>query len=191
MRNLKFALVAIIASTMFIACGSNRNVPTSAVAGGVVVENLPFSSPEYFTDDTHWRGRGTAMSAQLAMGRRVATQNARTLLAQEISSQVRAVATNYANHESVEMDTEEASRFQEGVRIATDVTLNDARVIGEQVLRLPDGRLEVHVVVEMSRDAVIQGITNRISADDRLRLRFDEYQFRRIFEEEMRVIQRR
>ena len=189
-KYFKIAAILLFIGVITTGCGSRRNQPTPVVEGAVLIENIPFSGAAR-QSDTHWRVPGTAISTQLAMGRRVATQDARTALAQQIETQIRAVAQNYANHEAVDFDTEEANRFQEQSIAATATVLNNARVVDEQVFRMPDGRLEVHVLLEMSKDAVRQGIANRISADDRLRLRFDEYQFRRVFDEEMRNFQNR
>ena len=190
-KYFKIAAILLFIGVITTGCGSRRNQPQSAVVDAVAVNNLPFTTAAYRSNDTHWRGVGNSISTQLAMGRRVATQNARTVLAQEIETQVRVVTQSFANHEQVQMDTEEAARFQEMSIAVTNETLNDVRVIGEQVFRLPDGRLDVHIALEMSKDAVGRAIVSRISADDRMRLRFDEYQFRRVFDEEMRNFENR
>ena len=188
-KYLKIAAILLFIGVITTGCGSRRNqLPYQA---GRVEEAVIFGSPAYRSDDTHWRANGNAISSQLSMAQRIATQNARTAIAQQVEAHMRIVGENAARQFFIGTDTEDGQIFNERVTSTTSQTLNDVRIIGERQFRLPDGRVQFYVALEMSKDAVIRAISNSVAADDRLRLQFDAYQFRQIFEEEMRNFENR
>ena len=186
----KIAAILLFIGAITISCGSRRNRSTSVVEGAVEIV-VPFSGAAYQTSDTHWRGRGNGSSIELAMARNIAMQLARTELATSIQATVTAVTERYGDQRQVQDNQLFQSRLQEMGRTVVNQQLNDVRTLGERTFREPNGRIRVYVALEMSRDAVRNAMISSISADEMLRLDFDQHMFRRIFDEEMRNFQNR
>jgi len=184
---LKLAVIAIIAGVVATSCRSQQ--PT--IQAGAERVTIPFQSREFRTDANHFRAVNQGQSVDYAMARRTAMQNARTELASSIEAVVREVTRQYNDQVQVANRQEFETRLQAESRTVVNQQLNDVRVLGEEVFREPDGRLTVWVAIEMPRGALVNSLNDRISRDERLRLEFNQYQFGRIFDEEMRRFENR
>ena len=186
---LKLVAILMLIGVTTTGCRSRRDMPH--VHAQAVEVYVPFSGSNYQTSNTHWRASGDGSSRELAMARRIAMQNARTILAGSIQATVQAVTQQYSDQRQIDDRQEFQTRLEEMSRAVVDQQLNDVRTIGERTFRQPNGNITVHIALEMGRDAVQQALNNRIAADERLRLDFDQHQFRQIFEEEMRRFENR
>ena len=86
---------------------------------------------------------------------------------------------------------EYANKFEEEARAIVNQRLNDVVIKDERVFQEANGSYSYFIVIEMSKDALLNNISDRISRDERLRLDFDQYQFRKIFDEEMAKFENR
>jgi len=189
MKILKTAVMALILIAGATACRSRQELPT--IQAGSERVTIPFQSRQYRSDSNHFRAVNSGTSVDYAMARRIALQNARTELAQGIEATLKAVTAQYADQRQVGNRQEFQTRLEEESRTVVNQRLNDVRIIGDEAFREQDGRLTVWVAIEMSRDALVQSLNNRLSQDERLRLDFDQHMFRRIFDEEMRKFENR
>ena len=189
MKKVFVSLVTV--SLLFAAAGCKSKQPLPSVQAGSVEVEVPFSSREYRSDENHFRATQSGRSPDLSTARRIAQLNARTELAGLVESTIKSVSTNYINQRTVGDRQEFANRFDEEARAVVNQTLNDVRIIGERTFREANGSYTVYVAIEMSKDAMVNALNSRISQNERLRLDFDQHQFRRIFDEEMRQFQNR
>jgi hypothetical protein len=186
-KAMKYIFVSMLAVSMMFATGCRSKQPAlpSVQAGSTEVE-VPFSGREYRTNENFFRATQIGRSPDLSAAKRIALLNARTELASAVEATIKAVSTNYTNQRTIENRQEFASRFDEEARVIVNQRLNDVNIIGERVFREANGSYTYYVVIEMSKDALLNSLNDQISRDERLRLDFDQHQFRRVFEEEMR-----
>jgi DNA-binding transcriptional regulator YbjK len=127
----------------------------------------------------------------LSASKRIALLNARAELAGHIESTIKSVTTNYTNQRTIGDRQEFAERFDQEARAIVNQKLNDVSIIGERVFRENNGTHVYYIALEMSKDAILQALNERIAGNERLRLDYDQQQFRRLFDEEMRKTERR
>jgi Flp pilus assembly CpaF family ATPase len=122
----------------------------------------------------------------LATAKKIALQNAKTELAANIQSTIKAVTDNYTNQISVADKQEFENKFEELQRAVVNQELNDVHVIGEKVFKEKDGKYTYYIAIEMSKESIEHNIADRISKDAKLKLDFDKFQYQKIFDEEMK-----
>jgi hypothetical protein len=183
--------MAVLTVVIFTVSSCRSKQATPTIQAGSERVTIPFQSKEYRSNNTHFRAVNQGNSVDYAMARRIAMQNARTELASGIEAVVKAVTEQYADQRQVGNRQEFQTRLEEQSRTVVNQQLNDVRVIGDEAFREQNGTLTIWVALEMAKDALVQALNNRLSADERLRLDFDQHQFRRIFDEEMKKFENR
>jgi hypothetical protein len=175
-------------SVMMIALGLIVTGCSSVkpVTKGATEVTVPFSEKEYRSDKDFFRASQTGLSPDLATAKKIALANAKSELAGIIESTMKVVTENYTNQRSVADKQEFENKFEEYARVVVVQQLNDVRVTGEKTFAEKDGKFRYYVVLEMAKDAVQNAIAERIAQDDRLKLDFDKFQFKKIFDEEMK-----
>ena len=181
---LKIATMAISVSLAMPACKSSKKAPS--VEKGAREVSVPLSGKEYKTDKEHFRATQSGKSPDLATAKKIALQNAKTELAGNIQSTMKAVIDNYTNQRTVGDKMEFENKFEEYSRTVVNQTLNDVNIIGEKVFKEADGKYTYYIAVEMSKEPVVRNVSDRISKDAKLQLDFDQHKFRQVFDDEMK-----
>ncbi|MDR0694884.1 MAG: hypothetical protein LBF81_06265 [Prevotellaceae bacterium] len=179
-KHFFIAAMAIVASAAITGCKS-----TKSVQSGSNEVSVPLSGSEYRTDKDYFRASQSGKSPDLATAKKIALQNAKTELAGNIQSLMKAVTENYTNQRTVADQQEFENKFEENARAVVNQTLNDVKVIGEKVFKEKDGKYTYYIAIEMSKEPVVNNVADRISKDAKLQLDFDKHQFQKIFNEEM------
>lgn len=162
-----------------------------ADANNLTELKVPFTEQEYRTDKTHFRASQSGASADLATAKKIALLNARTELANNVSSIIKAVINQYTNQRTIENKKEYESKFEEQTMNVINQTLNDVKIIGDKIFKKKRVGYEYFIAVEMDKNIIKHEITKKISADENLKLDFDAYQFNKVFEEEMDKFEKR
>jgi hypothetical protein len=178
---LFFAAMAAFAGVMMTGCKSVKSVQK-----GSEEVSLPFTGKDYRTDKDYFRASQIGKSPDLATAKKIALQNAQTELAGGIQAVVKAVTDNYTNQRTVSDRQEFENKFEENARTVLNQTLSDVKIIGEKTFREQDGRYTYYIAIEMNKESLVNQVVNRISKDAKLQLDFDQHQFRKIFDEEMK-----
>jgi hypothetical protein len=147
---------------------------------------VPLSGKEYRSDKDYFRATQSGKSPDLATAKKIALQNAKSELASNIQTLIKAVTENYTNQRTVGDRQEFENKFEENARAVVNQTLNDVKIIGEKVFKETDGKITYYIAIEMSKDAMVEKVSDRISKDAKLQLDFDKHQFQKIFDEEMK-----
>jgi predicted NAD-dependent protein-ADP-ribosyltransferase YbiA (DUF1768 family) len=179
----KHFFIAVMALTVSVAMTSCKS--TKSVQSDSTEVSVPLSGKEYRTAKDYFRASQSGKSPDLATAKKIALENAKTELAGNIQSIVKAVIENYTNQRTVADRQEFENKFEEYAREVVRQQLNDIKIIGEKVFKEKDGKYTYYVAVEMSKEPVINNVADRISKDAKLQLDFDKYQSRKIFDEEM------
>jgi hypothetical protein len=179
-KHFFIAVMAMAVCAGMVACGGVKSVQS-----GSDEVSVPLSGAAYQTDKDFFRASQSGKSPDLATAKKIALQNAKTELAGNIQSLMKAVTENYTNQRTVADKQEFESKFEENARAVVNQTLNDVKVIGEKVFKEKDGKYTYYVAIEMSKEPVVNNVADRISKDAKLQLDFDKHQFQKVFDEEM------
>jgi hypothetical protein len=179
--------ISILAALVAIAVvmGTGCKTPKSVQSGSNEV-SVPLSEKEYRSDKDYFRATQSGKSPDLATAKKIALTNAKSELAGNIQTLIKAVTENYTNQRTVADQQEFENKFEEYVRAVVNQMLNDVKVIGDKVFKETDGKLTYYIAIEMNKDAMFEKVSDRISKDAKLQLDFDKHQFQKIFDEEMK-----
>lgn len=177
----------ILLSIFTYSCGVKQKY---AEANKLTELSVPFTESQYRSDKDFFRASQSGASADLATAKKMALLNARTELANNVSSVIKAVINQYTNQRNVENKKELESKFEEQTMNVIKQSLNDVKIIGDKVFKSRKGIYEYFIAVEMSKKALAQEVTRKISSDENLRLDFDAHQFNKVFEEEMNKLEK-
>lgn len=184
----KLVFYALILSSMFTySCSVKQKYAT---ANKMTELTVPFTENQYRTDKDYFRASQSGASADLATAKKIALLNARTELANNVNSLIKAVINQYSSQRNIENKKELASKFEEQTMNVINQSLNDVKIIGDKVFKTRKGVYEYFIVVEMSKKSLVQEVTKRMSSNENLKLDFDAYQFNKVFEEEMNKIEK-
>jgi len=172
----------IAALVMIQSCGSSKKL--SKTQGRTEI-TTPFSESKYKSDKDHFRAKNYGKSPDLATAKKIAMQNAKTEIAGNITTTIKAVTDNYTNQRTVGDQQEFENKFEEMSRSVVHQELNEIKVMEEKTFQLQDGKYEYWVAIEISKDALLNGINDRISKDKKLQLDYDKHKYEETFNKEM------
>ena len=189
MRKIRTIIGVAVLALGLVACGSSKKLQSVESASTEVA--VPLSGKEYRSDKDYFRASQSGKSPDLATAKKIALQNAKTELAGNIQTTVKAVTDNYTNQRTVGDKQAFENKFEENARTVINQALNDVKIIGEKTFKEADGKITYYIALEMSKEPVANSIADRISKDEGLQLDFDKHQFMKIFNEEMQKFENR
>ena len=175
------AIIAICTLVAFTGCKSKA----PSVEKGATKVIVPLSEEKYKTDKNYFRAVGIGKSPDLSTAKKIALQNAKTELSGNVQSTMKAVIENYTNQRTVGSEMNFESKFEEISRSVISETLNDVKIIGDEVFKETDGKYTYYIAIEMSKEPVVKKVSDRISKDEKMQLDFDQHRFRQVLDEEM------
>jgi len=182
MHRCNIIIMMLVISIIMGGCKSTKKL--SEVTKAEEIE-LPFSDAKYKTDKDFFRAVQTGISPDLSTSRKIALQNAKTELASNVQTVIKAVTDNYTNQRTVNDRQEFENKFEELSRQVTNQQLSDVKVIGEKSFKETDGRYSFWIAIEMSKDILLKSFQGQISNDEKMKLDFDKYLYEKVFEQEM------
>ncbi|UMB54541.1 hypothetical protein MKD41_03485 [Lutibacter sp. A64] len=178
-------LLTIASITLLILTNCNSTKTLSKVEDMTEIQ-IPLSGKEYMSNENYFRAKQVGESSDLATAKKIATQNAKADLASNIQSLIKRVTDQYTNQRSVGDKKEFENKFEELSREVVNQDLRDIKVIGEKLFKLKNGNYQYHIAVEGSKETILNGISERINKESKLKLDFDKFQFQKIFDDEMK-----
>jgi hypothetical protein len=177
-----FALMAMMLAPVMQSCKSSKNATTPK---GETAITMYCSGPEYFSDNEYFRANNSGESTSQSMAKKKAMSNARLDLAAAIETQVKAVIDNYFSSYTSGQEIEDKERYEGLSREVINQELNGIRTICEQFTKTESGNYKCYVAIELAGDEILNGMKNRISDDEKLKLDFQYEKFKEEFEKEM------
>ncbi len=184
----KILIATVCISSLLVSCRTSKTMQQTAKANEV---ELYFTEKEFRTDKDFFRASQSGSSTELSTAKKIALQNAKTELAGNIQTTVKAVTDQYTNQRGIAQKQEFESKFEELARTVTNQTLNDVKIIGEKALKDKGGKYTYYVAIQTSKESVVDGISDRVSKDEKMQLDFDKFQFQKVFDEEMKKFENR
>lgn len=177
-----FAMMALLLSPAMQSCKSSKKV---AAPEGETAITMYCSGPEYFSDDEYFRANNSGESTSQSMAKKKAMSNARLDLAAAIETKVKAVVDNYFSSYTSGQDIDDKERYEGLSREVINQELNGIRTICEQFTKTQTGNYKCYVAIELAGDEILNGMKNRISDDEKLKIDFQYEKFKEEFEKEM------
>lgn len=179
--NRFFMLLAAVAlMPVFCSCGSPK-----PVTKGMTEVSVPLSSKKHHSDSKYFRATGMGESPDLVVAKKIALMNARTEIASTVQATIKTVSQQYLNQVTVANKQEYMSKFEETSRQVVNQVLEGVTIQEEKIFQAKKGPYQYYVNLEMSKDAVVKGVADAISKDQKLYLEFEKEKFQKVFDEEM------
>jgi len=182
MKSKEILIVSLIAIFAFAGCKGTKKL--DKVTGAQEI-SVPFSESKYKSDKDYFRAKQYGKSPDLSTAKKIALQNAKSELASNIKSLVKRVTDQYTNQRTIANKQEFENKFEELAREVVDQTLTDVKIMDEKIFKETDGSFSYWVAIETSKQSILEGVTNKITKDEKLQLDYDKKKFEEIFNSEM------
>jgi len=173
-------MIAMVLSAT--SCKTPQNIEKTT---GAVEISVPFSDSKYKTDKDYFRAKNIGKSIDLATSKKIALQNAKSELAGNIQSIMKAVTDQYTNSSKVDDKENFENKFEELSRDVVNQTLSDVRIMDEKIFKETDGKYSYWVAIETSKQSILEGVTAKVSKNEKLQLDYDKKKFEEVFNSEM------
>lgn len=188
MRNT--ILVGLLVLSAASCRSKKEEKPVDAPKGEVKVEVL-CSGPNYFTDKDFFRANSVGESPNQANSKRMALSNARLELAGQIEVTLKAVIDNYFNDVNSSGKQEFIGKYEGLSREVINQSITGTKTICEELTKTANGNYKTYVAIELNNDALINTLSKRISADERLKVDYNYEKFKETFNKEMEEMKNR
>ncbi|MDD6103895.1 MAG: hypothetical protein PUB73_04665 [Bacteroidales bacterium] len=183
---LFFSALAISALVMSVSsCGAPKEVGPK----GKSEVFIPLNEPGNRTDMEFFRATASGASPDINAAFTIAELNARNQLAASVATTIKSVTDKYFNQYNINNETAFQQKVEQQIRQVVNQELKSAYVKDSKLYQLENGQYEYWVNIEMSRTAlqepVAEAIEAAISKDEKLSLEFDQFRFKKVFDEEM------
>ncbi|MDD2563783.1 MAG: hypothetical protein PHU27_06165 [Salinivirgaceae bacterium] len=182
-----FLAVALAASVMsFYSC---KPKVAGLDTGDFKEVKIPCTEQGY-SDAMSFRASGSGTSTNMATSKDKALLSAKTRLAGLIESTIKAVTEQYTNEIDVGDKQEFEQSFEQMVRDVTKRTLVEVAITCEKSGTNSKNQWVTYLALEVSKDAIYNGVNNGIKKDQKLQLKYDQMKFKEKFDEEMEKMER-
>ena len=164
-----------------VGCGGPKKIESTK---GMEEIETPLSGKEFQSNKEFYRAKNSGASPDMATARKIALTNAKAEVAGLISSKIKSVTDNYTNQRSTANAQDFENKFENMTREVVSQQLNDVAIIGEKTFKKGTG-YEVWVAVEVSKQAILDGLNNKISKDQKLQIDYDKKKFEEVYNQEM------
>ena len=182
-RVLLHTLISVLVIGLF-SCKSSKDAGT-AVSEGMQEITVPLSGKEFQSNKEFFRAKSVGKSPDLATAKKIALNNAKVEIAGLISGKIKSVTDNYTNQRSVSNAQDFENKFENISREVVSQQLTDITVIGEKVFKDKAGNVEYYVAIEISKENILNGITNKVSQNQKIQIDYDKKKFEEVLNAEM------
>lgn len=185
MRKIKRTLFLGMSVTVLIglnACSSAK--PLAKVENLTAIE-VPFTERKFKTDDKFFRATGPGTSPNIGAAKRIAIFTAKANLLTFVNSVSNSVSDQYMNQSELMDKKEYKSKFEDFTRTVSRRSISNLYLTHEKTFK-SGNEYTTYVVLEVSKEDVINGFKNAISEEKITSLQVDKEKFEKIFNQEMK-----
>lgn len=179
---MKSILVIAIISTAMVFSSCKKNTKPG---GKKAVEIEIPCKDEGRSDKNFFRADANATSQDMSLSREKALLAAKQRVSSLINSKIKSVTDRYVNETEVNQNSDFEAKFENLTREVVNQTLVDVAITCEKNFQEATGKYTTYIAVEVSKNAMINGIEKGLSKDQKLRVDYDKMKFEQIFNEEM------
>lgn len=178
MKRILVKGVFFLAFIGFAACSGSKKVSVAKVESGNKEVQAVFVGDKYKSDDNFFRAYGVAKNEDQGNARDMAELRAKGALTSYIKTMLEAFGKLYLGVEEVGGNSENKLDYKRRIIDAAQELVRDIRVQDEKLFyNENDKKFTYHVVLELSKKAMLGNLRDKLSNDERLKLKFDEKQF--------------
>ncbi len=182
---MKSNRIILIGFTAIVGLASCKHTKKIQKVTGAQEITVPFSENKYKSDKDYFRAKQSGKSPDLATAKKIALQNAKAEAAGNIKALVKRVTDQYTNQRTVSNKQDFENKFEELSREVVEQTLTDVQVMDEKIFKETDGGFTYWAAVEISKKSILDGVSDKISKNEALKLDYDKKKFEDIFNSEM------
>ncbi|MCG8473997.1 MAG: hypothetical protein MI784_00720 [Cytophagales bacterium] len=186
MRKFSFLLggLFLTAGVLFNSCKSSKKV--AANQPDEVEITVHCSGVEYTSTDKFIRANSMAESADMTLSKKKARNNTLQELSSKIETTVKAVIDNYEKSVETASGEEIQKRYEALTREVVNQKISGYKTICEKVTRTRKGSFRTYLAFEISLDALVEPLVNKLNADEKLRVDYEYEKFKKTFEDELK-----
>lgn len=188
MKKSMFLAVAITAALSFASCGSSqKNAAANYPQGGSPFGDVyTVPAAEYDTDEYFGTtGIATGPKARMDVLQMSALTNAQNIIRQKMQHAYKGVIDDYSNYVGNNAGADAVTKIERGGTQMIDAIVNETQASKGPMFSAVDekGNVTCFIGIRISKKAVAEKITDYVSEDEELKIRFLEEQFRKRMDE--------
>jgi hypothetical protein len=183
----KIYLIAACSIALLTGCKSTKTIQQET---GAVEMKLPFESKDYQTNKDYFRSIGTATSRDLSFSKDKSLLNAKSILSSSINSTLKKVILSFSDEVTINDKQEFQNKSDQEIRDVVNLNMQNVSVIGEKLFKEVNGSYTYYIAVEINKSGILEGMSNKISKNEALKLEYDKMKFEKIFNEEMEKLEK-
>ncbi|MFO7790203.1 MAG: hypothetical protein ACQES1_01290 [Bacteroidota bacterium] len=177
-------LIGFVSTAMiFTSCKSKKDAGKPANEDAELM-SIPCQS-EGKSDSEFFRADASATSQDMNLSREKALTSTKQRLAGFIETKIKSVTDRYVNETEFGEDSQFEAKFENLTREVVKQKLVDVAVTCEETYKENNGKFTTYLAIEVSKDAMLNGIENSLTQDQKLQVDYDKQKFEEIFNEEM------
>ncbi|MFP4663473.1 MAG: hypothetical protein ACLFM1_03510 [Bacteroidales bacterium] len=181
-------LIGFVSTAMiFTSCKRDKET-TKPPSDGATVVSIPCQS-EGRSDKEFFRADASASSQDMSLSREKALTASKQRLAGFIETKIKSVTDRYVNETEFGENSQFEAKFENLTREVVKQKLVDVAVVCEETQKEKNGKYTTYVALEVSKDAMLNGIENNLSQNQKLQVDYDKQKFEEIFNEEMEQLE--
>ncbi|HOK38888.1 MAG TPA: hypothetical protein P5312_10040 [Bacteroidales bacterium] len=186
LRSSVLVMIAFATVLSFSSCKKKKDVIKPDKNAKEII--IPCKN-EGRSDKNFFRADAQATSQDMSLSREKALTAAKQRLAGLIETKIKSVTDRYVNETEVGKNSEFEQKFENLTREVINQTLVDIAIVCEKNFQEQNGKYTTYIAIEVSKDAMLNGINNKITKDQKLRVDYDKMKFEQIFNQEMEKLE--
>ncbi len=170
---------------MAASCGAPRQMATAPASNSPFGETFEAPCQEYDTDE-YFTSTGIANGPQTRMGmvHEMALANAQNIVRQKMQHAYKGAIDDYSNAIGTNAGTDMQEKIERGGTQVIDRIINDTQENCVKYSAVDSrGNVSCYVGIRISKEEVATAIADYVSDDEELKIRFNEFDFRKRMEE--------
>ncbi len=198
-KRVTFIVAVMVMASLLASCGSSRQTttvttrqtPTTAAnaIGNPFGEVYEVPAAEFDTDE-YFGATGIAYGPRTRMDvlQTQALRNAQDIVRQKMQHAYKGMIDDYSYYIGDNMGADAATKMERGGRQIIDAIVNDTQVSKGPLFSAVDdkGNVTCYVGIRVSKEQLAKQISDFVSNDEELKIRFQEAQFQNKMEEAFR-----
>ena len=174
----------LLAIAMVVGVSSCKTKTTVKKEEGFKEIKIPCQN-EGRSDKKNYRADASAKSSNMQASREKALLASKQRLASLVNSKIKSVTDRYMNETEVGDKSNFEQKFENLTREIVSQTLVDVKITCEKVMTNSKGEYQTFIATEVSKEAILNGITKRLSNKDKVQVDYDKKKFEEIYNSEM------
>lgn len=176
----------ISTAMIFSSCGGGKKTTEEKKNDPGLGErmNIPCKS-EGRSNSDFFRADASATSVDMNLSREKAMTATKQRLAGIIETKIKSVTDRYVNETEFGDNAQFEAKFENLTREVVKQKLVDVAVTCEETYKQDNGKFQTYLAIEVSKDAMLNGINNSLTKNQKLQVDYDKKKYEEIFNEEM------